>query len=46
VATAVSIWLGVVIAAAALFWFARTLIDRARYARWQRDFDRLAGADR
>jgi hypothetical protein len=43
VATALAIWFGVVIAAAALFGLARTVIDRLRYAAWQRSFDRMVG---
>src|SRR5436305_10160412 len=39
VATASAIWFGAVIAGAALFGLTRVVIDRKRYAGWQRDFD-------
>lgn len=46
VATALAIWFGAVIGAAVLFGLTRILIDRVRYAGWQRDFDRMVGVVR
>lgn len=41
VAFAVATWCVVSLSAAGLFAVTRVALDRARYARWQRDFDRL-----
>lgn len=41
VAFAVATWCVVSLSAAGLFGVTRVALDRARYARWQRDFDRL-----
>ena len=43
VAAALAIWLGVVIAAAALFGGSRAALNRLRHARWQYGCDNLAG---
>jgi hypothetical protein len=43
VAAALAIWWCVAIAAAALLAGTRAIINRARHARWQHDFDDLAG---
>jgi hypothetical protein len=43
VAAALAIWLSVAIAAAALLAGARAILNRARHARWQNDFDDLVG---
>lgn len=43
VAFAVATWCVVSLSAAGLFGVTRVALDRARYARWQRDFDRLVG---
>jgi hypothetical protein len=41
VAAAEAIWFGAAIAAAALVAGTRTFLNRARHARWQKDFDKL-----
>ena len=41
VAAAEAIWFGAAIAAAALIAGTRAILDRARHARWQEDFDNL-----
>jgi hypothetical protein len=41
VVAAVAIWLSVSVAAAALFFGTRAILDRVHHARWQRDFDTL-----
>ena len=43
VAAALAIWLSVAIAAAALLVGTRAILNRARHARWQHDFDDLLG---
>jgi hypothetical protein len=43
VAAALAIWLTVAMAATALFAGIRAVINRARHATWQRDFDNLVG---
>lgn len=41
-AAALATWLIVAVAAATLFAGTRTVLERVRYAQWQRDFDKLA----
>jgi hypothetical protein len=43
VVAAGAIWLGAVVAAAALFAGTRAVLNRVRHARWQHDFDKLVG---
>jgi hypothetical protein len=43
VAVAFAIWFGAAVAAAALLVGTRTVLNRARHARWQHDFDDLVG---
>ncbi len=45
VGAAVVIWLGVVVTAVGVFAGTRTILNRARHARWQRDFDNLVDDD-
>lgn len=46
VAAALAIWWSVAIAAAGLVAGTRALLNRARHARWQHDFDDLVGSER
>jgi hypothetical protein len=45
VAAALAVWWSVIIAATALVAGTRALLNRARHARWQHDFDDLVGDD-
>lgn len=45
VAAAFAVWLGTTLSAITLYLVARTALDRARHAAWQRDFDDLLGHD-